>query len=154
MEQVCPKEVIPVKTGKSKHHYWIFCIQISLGTNFQLKLVILIFLTKFAQKRCYRSKTKKSTSPLNSAYSNFSTTFEMFFCTTFQLKPTILIIFVQICLKTKFLVGNWKIAVVRACMVVTYYIKAFRRGADRHNGILMSLLLLVAETIITLNVLM
>ena len=39
-------------------------------------------------------------------------------------------------------------------MVVTYYIKAFRRGADRHNGILMSLLLLVAETIITLNVLM
>ena len=32
-------------------------------------------------------------------------------------------------------------------MVVTYYIKLFRTGADRHNGILMSLLLLVAETI-------
>ena len=31
-------------------------------------------------------------------------------------------------------------------MVVTYYIKLFRTGADRHNGILMSLLLLVAET--------
>ena len=33
-------------------------------------------------------------------------------------------------------------------MVVTYYIKLFHTGADRHNGILMSLLLLVAETII------
>ena len=32
-------------------------------------------------------------------------------------------------------------------MVVTYYIKLFRTGADRHNGILMSLLHLVAETI-------
>ena len=35
----------------------------------------------------------------------------------------------------------------RASMVVTYYIKLFRTGADRHNSILMSLLLLVAETI-------
>ena len=31
-------------------------------------------------------------------------------------------------------------------MVVTYYIKLFCTGADRHNGILMSLLRLVAET--------
>ena len=37
----------------------------------------------------------------------------------------------------------------RAFMVVTYYIKLFRVGADRHNGILMSLLLLAAETITT-----
>ena len=45
---------------------------------------------------------------------------------------------------------NWnaKIALLRASMVVTYYIKHFRKGADRRNGILMSLLLLVAETII------
>ena len=42
---------------------------------------------------------------------------------------------------------NWnvKIALLRASMVVTYYIKLFRTGADRYNGILMSLLLLVAE---------
>ena len=32
-------------------------------------------------------------------------------------------------------------------MVVTYYIKLFRTVADRHNSILMSLLLLVAEAI-------
>ena len=30
--------------------------------------------------------------------------------------------------------------------VFTYYIKLFQTGTDRHNGILMSLLLLVAET--------
>ena len=30
-------------------------------------------------------------------------------------------------------------------MVVTYYIKLFRTGADRQNGILMSLLLLVVS---------
>ena len=32
-------------------------------------------------------------------------------------------------------------------MIVTYYIKLFRTRAERHNGILMSLLLLIAETI-------
>ena len=38
-------------------------------------------------------------------------------------------------------------ALKRASMVVTYFIKLFRKGADRHNGILIYLLLLVAETI-------
>ena len=32
-------------------------------------------------------------------------------------------------------------------MVVTYYVKLLRTGADRHNGILIFLLLLVAKTI-------
>ena len=45
--------------------------------------------------------------------------------------------------------ANWnaQIALLGASMVVTYYIKIFRTGVDRRNGILMSLLLLVAETI-------
>ena len=45
---------------------------------------------------------------------------------------------------------NWnaKIALLRASMVVTYYIKLFRTQADRHKSSLMSLLLLVSETII------
>ena len=51
--------------------------------------------------------------------------------------------------KRVFLVENGKIALVRASMVVTYNIKLFRMGADRQNGILMSLILLVAETITT-----
>ena len=50
-------------------------------------------------------------------------------------------------IKRKFPVENEKIALVHASMVVTYYIKLFRTGVDRRNGILMSLLLLVAETI-------
>ena len=43
---------------------------------------------------------------------------------------------------------NGKIALVHASMVVTFYIKFFRTRAERHNGILMSLLLLVAKKII------
>ena len=45
-----------------------------------------------------------------------------------------------------FTIWNAKIALMRASMVVTYYIKLFRTGTDRHNSILMSLLLLVTET--------
>ena len=43
---------------------------------------------------------------------------------------------------------NWnaKIALLCASLVVTYYVKLFRTGTDRHNVILMFLLLLVAET--------
>ena len=66
--------------------------------------------------------------------------------TKFQLTLTVLIFFVQIFPKRVFLFENGKIALVRASMVVTYYIKLFRTGADRYKGILMSLLLLVAET--------
>ena len=49
------------------------------------------------------------------------------------------------------LVCNWnaKIALFHVCMVVTYYIKLFRTWADRRHGILISLLLLVAETTMT-----
>ena len=36
-------------------------------------------------------------------------------------------------------------------MVATYYVKLFRTEDDRHNGILMSLLLLGAETIISFD---
>ena len=48
--------------------------------------------------------------------------------------------------KIGFTTWNAKVALLHASMVVTYYIKLFRKGADRHNGILMSLLLVV-ETI-------
>ena len=67
--------------------------------------------------------------------------------TKFQLKLKILIFFYQICPKREFPVENEKIALVCASMVVTYYIKLVRAGSDRHNCIVMSLLLLVTETI-------
>ena len=62
-------------------------------------------------------------------------------------------------LKTFIVLGVWwssklvlltKIALLCASMVVNYYIKLFRTGADRQNGILMSQILLVAETIMFL----
>ena len=71
--------------------------------------------------------------------------------TKFQLKQTILIFLDEFCSKREFPVENWKIALVRASMVVTYYIKFFSAGTDRHNGILISLLLLVAQTIFYLK---
>ena len=46
-----------------------------------------------------------------------------------------------------------RFALWRAPMVITYNIKLFRTGADKRNGILMSLLLLVAETIRQTNIL-
>ena len=49
-----PKKVFPVKNWKSEH--WIPHIQSSLGTKFQFKLKILIFLTGFTQKRLKQKK--------------------------------------------------------------------------------------------------
>ena len=56
----------------------------------------------------------------------------------------------QIYPKKKFKAKNRKIALLRASMLVACYIKLFRTGTDRHNVILISLLLLVAKTEIKL----
>ena len=44
--------------------------------------------------------------------------------------------------KISFTKWNAKIALLRASVVFTYYIKLFLTGADKHNCILMSLLIL------------
>ena len=49
--------------------------------------------------------------------------------------------------KINFTNRDAKIALLRASMVVAHYIKLFRIGTNTHNGILISLFLLVAETI-------
>ena len=66
--------------------------------------------------------------------------------TTSQLKLTILI-FIWENFPKKGISGQKRKSRTCACVHCRYYIKLFRTGADRHNGILMSLLLLVAETI-------
>ena len=54
------KSLFLVENTKNEHHYWILLIQISLSTNFQLKLTIVIFWTKFSLKSGYfQSKTDK-----------------------------------------------------------------------------------------------
>ena len=64
-----PKKVFPIENRKTEQlliffffffflNYWILHIQISLDTEFQVKLIILIFRTKFALKEYFRSKTE------------------------------------------------------------------------------------------------
>ena len=48
-----------VKNWKNEHHHWILPIKIILSTKFQLKLKILIFWTKFAQKQQVQLKRAK-----------------------------------------------------------------------------------------------
>ena len=55
-----PKMVFPVENRKSEHHHGILHIWISLGTKFQLKLIILSFWTKFTQKRYFQLKTEQA----------------------------------------------------------------------------------------------
>ena len=55
-----PKKVFPVENRKSEYHHGILHIWISLGTKFQLKLIILSFWTKFTQKRYFQSKTEQA----------------------------------------------------------------------------------------------
>ena len=47
------------KQKKNERHHGILHVQITLSTKFQLKLTILIFWTKFVQKRYSRLKTEK-----------------------------------------------------------------------------------------------
>ena len=54
-----PKKAFPAENRKREYHHWILHIWISLGTKFQLKLIILGFWIKFTQKRYFQSKTDK-----------------------------------------------------------------------------------------------
>ena len=68
-----PKKVFLVKKWNSEHHHWVPHIEISLSTKFLLKLIILIFLTRFAPKRLFWSRIEKVYTKYflnNSAYSN------------------------------------------------------------------------------------
>ena len=60
---------------------------------------------------------------------------------------TILIFWTKFAQEGYFQSKTKKSALVRSSMVVTYYIEFFRTRADRHNGILSSAVLQVAETI-------
>ena len=44
------KSILPVEITKNEHNYWVLHIQISRSTNFQLKLTVAIFWTKFFHK--------------------------------------------------------------------------------------------------------
>ena len=72
LESTFPKRVVPVQKRKNKWR-WILHIWISLCTKFHLKQTNLNFWTKFAQKGCLWTKTKKHlTSLSDSAYSSYT----------------------------------------------------------------------------------
>ena len=99
----------------------------------------MIFWTKFTQKCIPGPKQKNSTQLLNCAISNEfrwqisaeTDSLDRFFGPNLPRKD-----------KTE---ENRKIGSSRVSLVFTYYIKLFNTKADRRNGILMSLFLLVAE---------
>ena len=62
MDQICPKRIFPIKNRKNEHRHWILHARLGVGTKFQLKVRILIFWTKFAQKEYFHSKIKKNNS--------------------------------------------------------------------------------------------
>ena len=53
------QKVFPVENKKSEHHHYFLHIRISIGTKFQLKLTILIFLTRLTQQGYFQLKTEK-----------------------------------------------------------------------------------------------
>ena len=55
-----PKKVVPLENRKSEYHHRILHIWISLGTKFQLKLIILSFWTKFTQKKVFLVENRTS----------------------------------------------------------------------------------------------
>ena len=58
-----PKKGIPGLSNtekKNENHRWILHIRISLDTKFQLKLTILIFWTKFTQKKLFLAQNRRS----------------------------------------------------------------------------------------------
>ena len=59
LDQISPKRVFPIKNRKSEHDHLILHAQISVGSKFQLKLIILIFWTKISPKKVFPPENKK-----------------------------------------------------------------------------------------------
>ena len=80
------KAYFRLKTEKSEHHQWILHTRTSLGTKFQLELIIFIFWNKFAKKAISCHKQKKWLFTIELIVHTQSS-----LGTKFQLKLTILI---------------------------------------------------------------
>ena len=70
------KKGFEVNNRKSEHYHRILQIWISLGTKFQLKLITLIFWTKFTQKRYFLSKTEQAVPGLQTFAFNSTVVFK------------------------------------------------------------------------------
>ena len=157
-------------------------MELVVGTKFQLKLTILIFWTKFAQKACFRSKTEKMNITIELCIfelvqvTNFSLSWQFWFfepnlpkkgvsgqkrkkwtspiefcmfelvqVLNFSLNWQVWFFFTKLAPKKNF---RSKTENSHLCVRPWSLITILNTGADWHNGILSSLLRLVAETII------
>ena len=103
----------------------------------------MTFWTKFTQKGYFSLKTEKVSNTIRFCI------FELVEVPNFSL-VAILNLMTKFAQKSYFRSKTEKLDFrVRPCSLLNY-IKLSRTGADRHNGVLMSLLLLVAETIIVI----
>ena len=128
-----------------------YILELVCVPDFSLNWQFWFFESNLPKKWCFWSKTrvKKSEHHHSILHNRISLGI-----TNISLNWQFWSFFYQICPKSVFPAENRKIALVRASMVFTYYIKLFCTGADRHNGILMFLLMyfngilmfLVAET--------
>ena len=102
MDQICPKRAFLIKNEKSEHQNWIAHVRISVGTKFQLKLIILIFLDQICPKRVLLIKNRKS------EHHHWILRILISVHTKFQIKLINLIFLDQICPKRLFPLGNKK----------------------------------------------
>ena len=56
LDQIYPKRVFVIGNWKSEHRHWILHMRIDLGTKLYLRLTVLVFWAKFAQKRVFLVK--------------------------------------------------------------------------------------------------
>ena len=115
--------------------------RVIVGTEFQLKLTILIFWTKFAQKGCFCSKTEKVNTTIDFCI------FELVYLPNFSLNWQFWFFFLSKFAQKGYLRSKTKKPhlCVRSWSLLTML--TFRTGPDRYNSILKSLLLLIVETI-------
>ena len=59
LNQICPRRVFLITNRKSEHYHSILHVRISVSTKFLLKLIILFFWAKFAQKENFQPKKVK-----------------------------------------------------------------------------------------------
>ena len=71
-DQICPKQVYPVKSRKSEHHNWILHIWNNLSTKFKLKLppssILKIFKLKMIYQWNFPYRSKYPLSPLLASF--------------------------------------------------------------------------------------
>ena len=124
-----------VKNRRSEHHHWIPHFQIILGTKFEHKLTILIFSTRFAQKKFFWFKTEKSGHHHWILYSQVSA--------KYQLKLTILSFWTKFTQKGYFqLKTEQAVQVLRAfafCVVKVNSIVVSEHFEDLKNPIILNI---------------